>query len=118
MYKPGQIFYVNESGIPSDHHSPYVLTRKKVGYYFSGNKGQVTVVGCINTLGQALPPFVVFDAKNLNIQRKCQEQPTDSAIMGGWIWFCLKNDLLSIFFAMLEQIAHYFHCLVATAYII
>jgi len=78
MDKPGQIFNMNESGIPLDHRSLYVLTRrgpKKVRYCSSGNKGQVTVVGCINAMGQALPPFVVFDAKNLHIKWTDNEVP-------------------------------------------
>jgi len=65
MHKPSQIYNVDETGMPLDHRSPYVLNRKgqkKVWYCSSGNKAQVTVVGCI---GQAIPPFVVFDAKNL-----------------------------------------------------
>ena len=49
--KPGQIYKMDESGIP------HVLAKKgqKKGRYFStGNKSQVTVVGCINAIGQAL----------------------------------------------------------------
>ena len=68
--KPGQIYNMDETGIPLDHHSPRVLAKKgskKVRYCSTGNKSQVTVVGCINTVGQALPPFVVFDAKNLKV---------------------------------------------------
>ena len=41
---------------------------RKVRYYSTENKSQITVVGRINAIGQALPPFIVFDAKNLNIQ--------------------------------------------------
>ena len=65
--KPGQNYNMDESGIPLDHHSPCVLARK--GQKKStDNKSQITIVGCINATGQALPPFIVFDAKNLNIQ--------------------------------------------------
>ena len=69
--KPAQIYNMDETGIPLDHRSPRVLAKKgqkKVRYCSTGNKSQVTVVGCINAVGQALPPFVVFDAKNLNMQ--------------------------------------------------
>ena len=32
----------------------------------SGDKSQITVVGCINAVGQAIPPFVIFKAKTLS----------------------------------------------------
>ena len=32
----------------------------------SGDKSQITVVGCINEVGQAIPPFVIFKAKTLS----------------------------------------------------
>ena len=43
--KPGQIYNVDESGIPLDHRSPRVVTKrghKKVRYATSGNKSQIT----------------------------------------------------------------------------
>ena len=52
--KPGQIYNVDESGIPLDHRSPCVLARKgqkKVCYSSTGNKSQITIVGCINAIG-------------------------------------------------------------------
>ena len=53
---------MDETGVPLDHRTPRVLTRKgqkKVRYCSTGNKSQITVVGCINATGQALPPFIV-----------------------------------------------------------
>ena len=58
QHKPGQIYNMDESGVPLDHRSPRVLARKgqkKVRYCSTGNKSQITVVGCINAIGQALP---------------------------------------------------------------
>lgn len=40
--------------------------KKKVRYRTSGKKNQITVIGCGSATGQALPPFVIFDAKQLN----------------------------------------------------
>ena len=60
--KPSQIYNMDETGVPLDHRTPRVLTRKgqkKVRYCSTGNKSQITVVGCINATGQALPPFIV-----------------------------------------------------------
>ena len=44
----------------------------------TGNKSQVTIVACINAVGQTMPPFIIFDAKNLNLEWtrgaiKCRE---------------------------------------------
>jgi len=61
--KPGQIFNVDESGMSLEHWSPKILARKgqkKVQYCTSGNKSQITVVGCINAIGQVLPPFIML----------------------------------------------------------
>ena len=71
LNKPGEIYNMDESGMPLEHRSPHVLARKgqrKVRYRTSGNKSQVTVIGCINAAGQAIPPFVIFDAKSLNME--------------------------------------------------
>ena len=35
----------------------------------------MTVVGCINAIGQALPPFIIFNAKNLNLDWTDGEVP-------------------------------------------
>ena len=67
--KPSQIYNVDESGVPLDPKPPNIITKKgskKVRYRVSGRKGQVTIVGCANAIGQAIPPMVIFDARNLN----------------------------------------------------
>ena len=66
-----QIYNVDESGMPLEHRPLRVLTKKgqrKVRCRTSGNKSQVTVIGCVSAAGQAMPPFVIFDAKSLNIE--------------------------------------------------
>ena len=71
---------MDETGIPLDHRSPRALARrgqKKVRYCSMGNKSQITVVGCINTIGQALPPFVVFEATFSGRKVRCLAQLTD-----------------------------------------
>ena len=70
MNQPGCIYNVDESGMPFEHRPPRVVTAKgqrKVRYRTSGNKSQTTVIGCVSAAGQALPPFVIFDAKSLNM---------------------------------------------------
>ena len=95
--KPGQIYNVDESSIPLDHRSPHVVTtkgQKKVRYATSGNKSQITVVGCINAIGQALPPFVIFNTKNLNIEWTAGEVTgtTNSLSDSGWMDMKLFKD--------------------------
>ena len=66
---PERIYNMDESGIPLDPRPPRVLTlkgKKKVRYRTSGKKNQITVIGCANATGQALPPFIIFDAQQLN----------------------------------------------------
>ena len=87
---PGQIYNVDETGVPLDHKPPNVVARrgqKKVRYRVSGNKKQITVVGCINAAGQAIPPFVIFDAKCLNHDWTDGEVPgtTYGLSSNGWI---------------------------------
>ena len=52
-----------------EHRPTKVITlkgQKKVKCRTSGDKSQITVVGCINAVGQAIPPFVIFKAKTLS----------------------------------------------------
>jgi hypothetical protein len=69
MESPGQIYNVDETGMPLDHRPPKIVTlkgQKKVRCRTSGNKSQITVIGCVSASGQAIPPFVIFDCKRLN----------------------------------------------------
>ena len=52
--KSGQIYNVDESGMPLEHRSPHVVAKKgqrKVRYCTSGNKSQVTIVACVYAIG-------------------------------------------------------------------
>ena len=51
------------------HRPPKVVTLKglkKVICHTSGDKSQITVVGCVSAVGQAIPPFVIFKAKTFS----------------------------------------------------
>ena len=90
MNKPELIYNVDESGMPLEQQSPRVVARKgkkKVRYCTSGNKSQITIVGCINAIGQAMPPFIIYDAKNLNMDWTKEEVPgtTYGLSDNGWI---------------------------------
>jgi len=96
---PEQIYNMDESGIPLDPKPPKVLAvkgQKKVRYRCAGNKSQITVLGCCNGTGQVMPPFVIFDAKNLNYLWTRGEVPgtryglsdsgwTNKSLFYGWL---------------------------------
>ncbi len=49
--KPDQIYNMDESGMPLDHHPPNVIAKrgqKKIRYRVAGKKEQITVLGCAN----------------------------------------------------------------------
>ena len=69
MDAPAQIYNVDETGLAYEHRPQKIVTlkgQKKVRCRTSSNKCQTTVVACINAIGQALPPYVIYDAKSLN----------------------------------------------------
>ena len=95
--KPECIYNVDESGVPLEHRSPLVIARRgqrKVCYCTSGNKSQVTVVACIKATGQCMQPFIIFDAKNLNIDWTKDEVPgtTYGLSENGWIDMILFKE--------------------------
>ena len=104
--RPSQLYNVDESGMPLDHRPPRIVVKKgqrKVRYRTSGNKSQVTVVGCVNAAGSAMPPFVIFDAKSLNMEWAKGEVPgsTYGLSAGGLIWSCLRDGSLTTSYATL-----------------
>ena len=67
--KPSQIYNCDESGMPLQHKIPKVVSTKgtkKVRQVSSGNKTQITVLGCASATGQVIPPMVVFTGKHFN----------------------------------------------------
>ena len=66
---PEAIYNVDETGMPLEPHPPKVVTKKdqkKVRYQTSGKKEQITVIGCGSATRQAIPPFIIFAAKQVN----------------------------------------------------
>ena len=96
--KPGQIFNMDESGMPLDPKPPKVVTVRgsaacAIG---SADKSQVTVVACVSAAGFSIPPMVIWDRKTLAPELTVGELP--GTIYGlsdkGWmdyelfdIWF-------------------------------
>ena len=65
---PCLIFKMDETEIPLDSFKPKIVTfrgHKNPVQVSGGEKSQVTVVGCVSTSGQCLPPMVIWDKKAL-----------------------------------------------------
>ena len=59
--KPGQMFNMDESGMPIDPESPKLVFKKgcRASSVSTGEKTQITVVACASAAGFALPPMVI-----------------------------------------------------------
>ena len=76
--KPGQLYNIDETGMPLDPPKLRVCAKKgqkKVRQCGSGNKAQITVVSCGSATGHVIPPFVIFEGKNFNHQWSEGEVP-------------------------------------------
>ena len=63
LNSPGQIYNVDESGVPLDPKAPNVVAKtgaKKVWYRSTGRKRQITIVACGSATGQVIPSSVIF----------------------------------------------------------
>ena len=90
MESPNRIYNADETGMPLNHSAPKIVTgrgHKKVRYRTSGNKSQITVIGCVSATGHAIPPFVIFDSKSLNMEWREGEVPGTSYGLSnkGWV---------------------------------
>ena len=99
MHSSNRIYNVDETGLCLDGHAPWVVAlrgQKKVRYRTSGNKSQVKIIACVSASGQCMPPFVIFDAKRLNLEWRNGEVVgtsyglstngwVDSKLFKGWL---------------------------------
>ena len=88
--KPGQIFNLDESGFPLNPKPPkgvFDKGTKNPFAYCTGDKAQITVLACVNAIGNGLPPMVIFDRQTFPIELATGEIP--GTIYGfshsGWI---------------------------------
>ena len=66
---PESIYNMDETGVPLEPRPPKVVAKrgqKNVHCCTSGQKSQITVIGCGSASGLILPPFIIFAAKQLN----------------------------------------------------
>ena len=95
--KPHLIFNMDESGMPLDPAPPKLIFRRGAAAAHavgSGDKTQITVVGCVSASGYCLPPMVIWDRKTLNPELANGEVP--GTLYGlsskGWIDHELFHD--------------------------
>ena len=66
--KPHLIFNMDETGMPLEYKPPkgvFARGEKHPVMFSSGNKSQITVVGCVSAAGFSMPPMVILDRKHL-----------------------------------------------------
>ena len=66
---PERVYNMDETGVPLEPRPPKVIAAKgikKIHYRTSGQKSQITVIGCGSATGQALLPFIIFAAKQVS----------------------------------------------------
>lgn len=98
LQKPSAIFNVDETGIPLDPPSLKIVAPRcrHSQLVSSGDKGQITVVGCCSAAGFSLPPMVVFDRKRLKPEWTVGEVPETvyGLSKSGWI----DSELFELWF--------------------
>ena len=59
--KPGQMFNMDESGMPLDPESPKLVFKKgcHASSVSTGEKAQITLLACASAAGFSLPPMVI-----------------------------------------------------------
>ena len=101
--KPGQLFNMDESGMPLDAKPPKLVAVRgaAVSAIGSGDKTQITVVACVRAAGYCIPPMVIWDWELTH-----GEVPGTIyglSKMGGLIWNSLTYGLPTIFCALHPQ---------------
>ncbi|XP_065904027.1 uncharacterized protein [Dysidea avara] len=95
---PEAIYNMDETGMPLEPRPPKVVAQKgqkKVRYQTSGQKQQITVIGCGSAVEQVIPPFNIFAAKQLNYLWMKNEVPGSRFAVSdnGWV----DHELFSFF---------------------
>ncbi len=95
---PGQIFNMDESGMPLDPKAPKVVAERGTSACAlgSGNKSQVTIVGCVSAAGFCMPPMVIWDRKTLAPELADGEVPGTLYGLSNKGW--MDQELFSMWF--------------------
>jgi len=71
--KPCQLFNIDETGLPLSPRPLKMICQigsKTPSCIESGNKSQVTVVGCVSAAGYSIPPMIVYSRKSSFLSRE------------------------------------------------
>lgn len=97
--KPALVFNMDETGLPLSPAPPKGVCKKGTktpNSITSGDKSQITVIGCINAAGHCIPPMIIWDRKTLHADMTKGELP--GTIYGlsskGWV----DQELFQIWF--------------------
>ena len=63
---PEAVYNMDETGMPLEPRPPKVIAAKGQNYQTSGQKQQITVVGCGSAISHAILSFIIFAAKQIN----------------------------------------------------
>ena len=97
---PGQIFNLDESGFPLSPKAPKVVAKRGTKHPISINgqeKSQITVLACVSASGNAIPPLVIFDRKNLTEELTRSEVPDTRYGLSDSGW--MDSDIFQDWFA-------------------
>ena len=61
------VYNVDETGMSLDHKPPKLVADKGQNTVRSKTLGNKSLIASVNVTGQTIPPFVIFDAKTLNV---------------------------------------------------
>jgi len=81
---PGQLYNVNESGVPLHPRVPNIVTKKgtkKVRYQATDRKGQITIVPCGSATGQVIPPTVISVTPTTSISLLSNENTVNTTFI-------------------------------------
>ena len=107
--KPGRIFNLDETGMPLQHRPGKriaVKGQKHVNVITSGNKTNITVLGCVSASGYAIPPMVIFNRKNLNPELTREEVPGTIYGLSSSGWIDQENGSITTFWSKHQLYAH------------
>ena len=100
MHSPSLIFHADESGITLQHRPGEriaVRGQKHVIVNSSGNKAQITILGCVSASGEYIPPMVVYKRQSLTDELVPGEVP-DMYLWSGWMTgYLFLSGSMSIF---------------------
>ena len=90
--KPCQLFNIDETGLPLSPKPLKMVCKtgsKNPSCLESGNKSQVTIVGCVSAAGYCIPPMIIYSRKSSFLSREMIQDEIPGTAYGfssnGWM---------------------------------